>query len=873
MAKPDLGIPERPAPRKRAACGVRVLVLLLAFAIVLCLAGSAVVWNLSQRSRLSAPEIILQEPANGARVWTNRSNAVFAIARDPKRIARVELWVDGQFVQGRASSVPDGTNPFPAAFEWRPSPGAHSISILAYSTDNRAGQSNVINVNAEQFIAQSESRTPTPQPTAPTPSAPGVQPTPTGQPTQPAQSAQPSPTAQSAQPEPTIPPGQVGPQGGPVQQDQSPLPREPVVFGAPLLMTESRFGPQVHPENLTAELMGACRVRLRWTDASTDEAGYHIYRRAAANAIPELISILAPNTTEFTSDLPRPGSYQFYVQRLITGIGEWGRSNTVTVNAAVCPAEGVRQNIELVIGADSLSTLGSYSDVYCYAQIGLGPYDRVPEGDDTIHPVGGVYNIRDHFAGDNAHTIMWASEAALPFNGECWGVRGVTVDFLGRWSKQHPPEEWDGRELVVNASGLSGQPGGRLGGFKLVYRIYRRDLLPGGQNWLFTDPDIPIPVSLSGLLNASPEEIERCLSNVFAGAIEIGQIDRDLCTRNWALMWGWAGNAYVDDSPGAANLLDGFRVYLRRWTPGQPGSEREYITAEARPGRVRGAITPYRVCGQTSEYRVTAFFGNHESRKSTESIVVPGNPCKTYVRVTFGALENILRGSFSGYGTIYVNDQVRGWGCLTPGFGEGTVCDGPVHLGSGRTTSWDQIMHPPSDSQFIVPLDENDTLTFGFWIINDEDFGGGIWFAQRTVALRDNMNWATFHSGNMPVSDVSFTTYVSVDGLVPPDPTAGAGRGGVRTDLRVESLFAQAEENLHVVIRNDGPQFLLGELVQIKYEDTSYEFSLDIPVGGSATVELPVPPASNSVRVRVIPLSFIDPDLGNNEAERNFPER
>ncbi len=869
MARTNYGLPGRASSRPRGGCGWLVVLPIILLALLVCILIGALVFYAAQPAQAGTPEVSIQEPAPGARVWANHSNTVFAIARHPTRMARVELWVDGQFVEGRASSAPDGTNPFPTAFDWKPQPGAHSIFLVAYSTDSRAGQSYVITVNAEPVIAQPGLRAPTPEPTPQPTSTPVGQPTPSSSPSPP---GQPTPSAQPAQPTPSAQPGQPGQPGQVGQPDQPGQPREPVIFGPPLPIRDRPYGPDTRPENLTADLIGACRVRLRWTDTSAEEVGYHIFRRAAANAIPERISIVGANTTEFTSDLPRAGNYQFYVTRLVPGHGEWGRSNTVAVNAAVCPAAGTRRDVELVIGADSLSTIGPYSEIYCYAQIGLGLYDRIPEGDATIRPVGGAYDIRDHFAGDNARTIIWVSDAPLPFNGECWGVRGVTVDFLGRFSKQHPPEEWDGRELTLNASGVSGQPGGGVAGFRLTYRIYRRDLLPAGQNWLLTDAEIPAPFNLSGMLDASPEEIARCLSNVFAGQIDISQIDRDLCAKNWALMWDWVGNAYVSDGPGATNRLDGFRVYLRRWIPGQSGSENMYVAAETYSGRARGAIAPYRVCGQNSEYRVTAFFGTHESPKSRESILTRGNPCKAYVRVTFDTLENIVRGTFAGMGSIYVNDQRRGWGCPTPGFGEGVPC-APVNVGGGRTASWSNLLFDPSDREFIVPLDENDTLTIGFEIVNDEDFGGAIWVESRTIALRGNMDWATFRSGSLPVGGPSFTSYVTVNGLGPPDPGAGAGGGGVRTDLEVESLYALPDENLHVVIRNRGPQFVLNEFAQINYENSSYEQMLTIPVGGSATIELPVQPVSNRVRVKLIPLSFIDLNLNNNEAERNLRGR
>jgi LysM repeat protein len=97
-----------------------------------------------------APTVLIDSPSHGEEVVIGTAVQVFATGTDPGKIARMELWVDGQLVQSQASALPDGTSPFPIIALWIPdTPGNHTIVVRAYNMDDVSGQASV-SVNAVQ---------------------------------------------------------------------------------------------------------------------------------------------------------------------------------------------------------------------------------------------------------------------------------------------------------------------------------------------------------------------------------------------------------------------------------------------------------------------------------------------------------------------------------------------------------------------------------------------------------------------------------------------------------------------------------------------------------------------------------------------------
>lgn len=85
------------------------------------------------------------------------------------------------------------------------------------------------------------------------------------------------------------------------------------------------------PSGLTATVISETQINLSWTDNSSDETGFKLYR----NGTP-LSSPIAANTTNFSDAGLTCGTYSYYVAA-VNSNGESAPSNAVTVTAKACP--------------------------------------------------------------------------------------------------------------------------------------------------------------------------------------------------------------------------------------------------------------------------------------------------------------------------------------------------------------------------------------------------------------------------------------------------------------------------------------------------------------------------------------------------------
>ncbi|NIN68774.1 MAG: LysM peptidoglycan-binding domain-containing protein [Anaerolineae bacterium] len=131
---------------------IAVIVIVL---VVLCLVVGALAalyyWlNVPTAEAAVEPTVSIDSPRQGDEVVVGQAVQIFATGQDPSGIARMELWVDGQFVISQASALPDGTNPFPLMANWEPTtPGNHTITVRGYNMADASGQAS-ISVNAVQ---------------------------------------------------------------------------------------------------------------------------------------------------------------------------------------------------------------------------------------------------------------------------------------------------------------------------------------------------------------------------------------------------------------------------------------------------------------------------------------------------------------------------------------------------------------------------------------------------------------------------------------------------------------------------------------------------------------------------------------------------
>ncbi len=124
---------------------VGLVVLLLLAVVVAAAAGFFLL-----RGPAPQPLVLISSPRNGERVAVNQDTAIHATARGDQKIKRIELWVDGKLLDGQTTNIAGGLVSFPLAVNWRPAiSGTHVIDVRAYNVQNSSGRAS-INVQAVQ---------------------------------------------------------------------------------------------------------------------------------------------------------------------------------------------------------------------------------------------------------------------------------------------------------------------------------------------------------------------------------------------------------------------------------------------------------------------------------------------------------------------------------------------------------------------------------------------------------------------------------------------------------------------------------------------------------------------------------------------------
>jgi hypothetical protein len=166
------------------------------------------------------PTVQIVSPPSGSVFRDGEDIAIQSLSTDAAGIVRVELVVDGTIVKVDPSPTAQGQPAFPLIQTWKATQGTHTIMVRAYNAAGAASEPTAISISVAPVIAGVPSPTPpitapTAQPGAPTiaPGAPTLPPAtqPLANPTvagQPAPTDLPPPTA--APPPPTAAPSCVG---------------------------------------------------------------------------------------------------------------------------------------------------------------------------------------------------------------------------------------------------------------------------------------------------------------------------------------------------------------------------------------------------------------------------------------------------------------------------------------------------------------------------------------------------------------------------------------------------------------------------------------------------------------------------------------
>ena len=92
----------------------------------------------------AGPLVLIHAPQNGERLEVGQTASVQAVASDPNKITRVELWVDGQLIEAEKSNVPGGISSFPLLTDWQPdASGTHTIMVRAFNARGARAHSTI----------------------------------------------------------------------------------------------------------------------------------------------------------------------------------------------------------------------------------------------------------------------------------------------------------------------------------------------------------------------------------------------------------------------------------------------------------------------------------------------------------------------------------------------------------------------------------------------------------------------------------------------------------------------------------------------------------------------------------------------------------
>lgn len=270
----------------------------------------------------------------------------------------------------------------------------------------------------------------------------------------------------------------------------------PAICAAPIITGVTGDTPPLPASDIHASLVDACQVSVNWTDNSTNEAGFRVYRLVTRPRFRfELVALLDPFPDSGGRlnyvDTSAPTGEFYYAVVTINARGEevWGpASEKITTTCSSSTAGGGRawdiEALEMTINDSSIERL------YCYLSLGGSPFERIPVGaSEFITLEGGAWNIADYASGDNKRTLMLDGTSPLEITAECLGRQGDTLVDLGRFTRSHPPEEWDGRPLIAGPDD---------GAFNVAYRIQptTSEGTSAGYGGGAGDPSVPIPFNV-----------------------------------------------------------------------------------------------------------------------------------------------------------------------------------------------------------------------------------------------------------------------------------------------------------------------------------------------------------------------------------------
>lgn len=743
----------------------------------------------------------------------NHPVVVFGEASDPDGIGSAELWVNGQTVASQANAD-QGRSPFKISQSWIPDgPGNYLFLLRGVDRKGFAGESAPVMIQvgerstqpdptlAAQYIVQDGdtlesiaarfgttadeirrrnpdlgdltpglaiSIPPGPEAVAagdatPSPASTGeAPPAPAGDAEEPPHVAAPAP--------PSSEEGIPADAASPPWWGRLPLPDSFACIINPALCAPATGGdaPAIPASDIHANLVDACQVSVSWTDNSTGEAGFRVYRLVMRPRFrSDLLELLDPapgSGRRLTyADTSVPTGQFFYAIVTINARGEEVWSAPSEAITSTCPSSAEMSGRSIDVEALEMRVGGSSVDrLYCYFSLVAPPFERVPAGaSDFITLEGGIWNIAAYASGENKRTLMVDETRPLDIVVECLGRQGDTLINLGRFTRSHPPEQWDGRRLTA---------GPDSGAFSVTYRIQTTppEAYGGGAG----DPSVPVPFNLR-----ATDSWESCTRTASG---------RVLCTT--ADEPGLAWDYTVDPSAPQPPLY--FNVYKQ--AAGGGTSSLLYRTLDG-----THMSAPRGDCEHAS-YVVSAVVGYgsaadpaHPRRPRTEVQSSVSAPLEIHP-ATCGQLEITLKelwvydvtevdNQWEAYGALWFNDTPVIWnghcdsgGCLTSGPSYTVVNQATLYFWADMFLSVGRGPMSRGHNVFRVPIRDGAPLQWHLVLWDHNDVGDdSTWCGGRrvlTLPARSMAEWlsldqdVTYNDPPAPLYD-GCAIYLHVRGI------------------------------------------------------------------------------------------------------------
>jgi hypothetical protein len=407
--------------------------------------------------------------------------------------------------------------------------------------------------------------------------------------------------------------------------------------------------PFPRPDGVSAgDSEGVCGVDVFWYDNSENEDGFRVYRFSSRPRFRmDLLEMLGPSAgsggrLRYTDTAPPRGDF-FYAVAAYNAGGETWSAPSPTHTSEGCRTEFV--GLAAVVEALSMETADGYDRLYCYASLADAPFERVPHGALSFITRGAAgWDIASYFAGENKRPVYVYGDN-LNIAVECMGWQGEELINLGRFTASHPREEWDGRLFNVTSG---------TGGFSAVYRINEGyetiDDSSGRTEWPLVDHTVAVPYNLRQVA-----EWRRCdgLGSEGYSCVDVAEP---------GIAWDYRSRP---DRPATA-----FKVYFHREGDHAP---RHYHTAL--PESHTAPLAPG-TCGTTTFYSVSAVVGSDpltggsiESPPSVEVRIVGPCPALEITLVGAGAIWDVYDGTeglpssheYETYGWFSFNGALIRW--------------------------------------------------------------------------------------------------------------------------------------------------------------------------------------------------------------------